>query len=107
LLFRSLLDLTWHLTLSGQRLAASSMVIGFVGVVLAIEGPAVFGLLRLGRHVDLQLRMRLLRKIPRLSDRYFQSRLISDMAFRVHSLHLLRELPDLAGHVVRLTSTLM
>ena len=35
-----------------------------------------------------------LRKIPRLPDRYFQSRPVSDMAERAHLLHRLRALPS-------------
>ncbi len=46
-------------------------------------------------------------KIPRLSDRYFQSRLISDMAFRAHALQMLRQLPELAGQFVRLGASLV
>ena len=38
--------------------------------------------------------MAFLRKIPRLDDRYFQSRLTSDMADRSHSVHRLRLVPD-------------
>jgi ATP-binding cassette subfamily B protein len=107
LLFRGLLDVTWHLTMTGQRLAACSAVIVFLAVLLVLEAPAVFGLLRLGRQLELPLRMRFLAKIPRLGDRYFQSRLIADMAFRVHSLHLLRDVPDLAGQFVRVCTTLL
>jgi ATP-binding cassette subfamily B protein len=45
--------------------------------------------------------MALLEKIPRLHDRYFQSRPISDMAERGHAIHQIRLLPRLAGLLVR------
>jgi len=45
--------------------------------------------------------MKFLTKIPRLSDRYFQSRPISDMAERSHSLHLLRVLPQLTANLLQ------
>ncbi|MEZ4339824.1 MAG: hypothetical protein R3B82_24650 [Sandaracinaceae bacterium] len=43
-----------------------------------------------GRHLEARLRVAFLEKIPRLGDRYFQSRPISDMAERGHSLHRAR-----------------
>lgn len=101
LLFSSLFDLARHLTSTGQRLGASGLVIVWLAGLLALEWPASIGLRRLGRQVDLRLRARFLLKVPRLSDRYFQSRLMSDMALRAHSLHLLRQLPDLAAQGVR------
>jgi ATP-binding cassette subfamily B protein len=47
------------------------------------------------------LRVAFLRKIPLLGDRYFQSRLKSDMAERSHSIHLIRRLPELGGQLLR------
>jgi len=107
LLFRGFLDLARHLNLSGQRLTALALMIAFLGGVLALEWPASLGLLRLGRHLELRLRLHFLRKIPLLSDRYFQSRLISDMALRAHMLQVLRQLPELAGMFVRLGASLL
>jgi ABC-type bacteriocin/lantibiotic exporter with double-glycine peptidase domain len=107
LLFRGFFDLARHLKLTGQRVGAITAMICFLGGLLALEWPAVTGLLRLGRHLEMRLRARILTKIPRLHDRHFQSRLISDMAFRAHTLQLLRQLPELAGHFVRLTASLV
>jgi ABC-type bacteriocin/lantibiotic exporter with double-glycine peptidase domain len=107
LLFRGLFDVARHLTLTGQRLGACTSVIVFLSGLLALEWPASRGLLRLGRHLELRLRNRFLWKIPRLSERYFQSRLISDMAFRAHTLHILRQLPELAGRFVRSAASLL
>src|SRR6266550_1795533 len=107
LLFRGFLDVARHLNLSGQRLAAFALMIGFLAGVLALEWPASLGLLRLGRHLELRLRLHFLRKIPLLSDRYFQSRLISDMALRAHMLQVLRQLPEVAGMFVRSGASLL
>src|SRR5262249_23537543 len=63
--------------------------------------PLASGLLRLGRRLEMRLRLAFVRKIPRLGDRYFQSRLKSDMAERSHSIHLIRRLPELAGQLLR------
>lgn len=105
-LFRGVLDVTRHLPMSGQRAAGFALIITFEMAVLVLEWSSVSGLLGLGRQLELGLRAGLLRKIPRLGDRYFQSRLVSDMAFRAHTLHLLRELPETVGRFVRLTATL-
>jgi ABC-type multidrug transport system fused ATPase/permease subunit len=106
LLFRAFFDLARHLKLTAERMAALAAMLVFLGALLALDWGAALYLLRLGRHLELRLRTRFQWKIPRLADRYFQSRLISDMAFRAHALHLLRELPDLAGRLVRLAASL-
>jgi ABC-type bacteriocin/lantibiotic exporter with double-glycine peptidase domain len=107
LLFRGFFDLARHLKLTGQRIGAITAMICFLGGLLALEWPAVTGLLRLGRQLEMRLRTRILMKIPRLHDRHFQSRLISDMAFRAHTLQLLRHLPEFAGLFIRLTASLI
>ncbi len=56
---------------------------------------------RAGARLEEQLRALFLRKIPRLRDRYFQSRPVSDMAERAHLLHRLRALPTLGGEIAR------
>ena len=57
--------------------------------------------LRAGRRLETRLRTAFLRKIPRLNDRYFQSRLISDMTQRAHDLRSLSSLPNLGTSFVR------
>jgi ATP-binding cassette subfamily B protein len=75
------------------------LLIALLGLAIAIAS----GLWRLGRHLEARLRMAFLQKIPRLSDRYFQSRLTSDMAERSHSVQALRLLPSLGGQLMRST----
>jgi hypothetical protein len=57
--------------------------------------------LRLGRHLETRLRLALLHKLPRLHDRYFQSRPISDMADRSHGIQVARGVPQLALQTVQ------
>ena len=45
--------------------------------------------------------MAFLEKIPKLGDRYFHSRLTSDMAERCHSINRIRHLPELGGRLMR------
>jgi len=97
LLFRGLLGLGRDLVLSGQRLGAIAAVLALLLLGLLLKYPLTAGLLRLGRKLECRLRLTFQAKIPRLGDRYFQSRLVSDMTERCHSVHRLRQLPELAG----------
>ena len=67
-------------------------------------GPAALKCLLEGFGIPVsygRLRLAFLTKIPRLGDRYFQSRLISDMAERAQSAQFLRQLPQMGGRFVR------
>lgn len=103
LLFRGLFDIGRELNLSGQRLGAILALVAFVTVLMLLEMPATGAVLRLGRGLETRLQMLFMRKIPRLGDRYFHSRLISDMAERSHSSHRVRLLPVLSALFLRIT----
>ena len=107
LLFRGLFDMGRHLQSTAERFAAIAALLIFLSTVLALDWPASLGLSRIGRQFELGLRARFLMKVPLLSDQYFQSRLISDMAFRAHWLRLLRQLPDTVGHVLSLVTSIV
>src|SRR5262249_36517375 len=106
LLLRGVLDLGRSLGLVEQRLLAVACFLGFGLVLLVLELRVAGGLVRLGRRLEVRLRAAFLDKLPRLHDRYLQSRPISDMAERSHALHQLRSLPSLAGQFLRATFTL-
>ena len=93
LLMRGIFDISAMLGMPGQRLAGVLALLAFSGVMLAIRVPIVSETLRHGRHLETRLRMALLEKLPRLNDRYFQSRPVSDMADRSHGIHLARSVP--------------
>jgi ABC-type bacteriocin/lantibiotic exporter with double-glycine peptidase domain len=95
LLFRGLFELASDLNLVSQRAIAFGALVSFVALLWAFELPIVGESLRLGRRLETRLRLQLMQKLPKLSDRYFQSRPVSDMAERSHSIYLLRSLPDL------------
>jgi ABC-type bacteriocin/lantibiotic exporter with double-glycine peptidase domain len=86
--------------LIGAGFPLAALIVFSAGLVL-LEIPLVSSLLRLGRHLEIRLRLAFLNKIPRLGDRYFQSRLKSDMAERSHSIHQIRRLPELGGQLLR------
>jgi len=107
LLWRGLVDLSRDLGLMHQRLGALGALCALLGVLLLLDLGNAAGLWRLGRHLEARLRLAFLEKIPRLGDRYFQSRPTSDMAERSHSVHRLRLLPDLGGQIIRLVAELL
>lgn len=90
---------------SGARLLAPLW--GLALSLLLLDWLSESGLLRLGRRLEAHFRRALAAKLPRLEDRYFGSRLVSDMAQRAHALHLLRGLPALAGQLLRASAGLM
>jgi ABC-type bacteriocin/lantibiotic exporter with double-glycine peptidase domain len=84
---------------AGRDLLAPA--IAFSVALLFLEIPLTTSLLRLGRRLEIRLRVAFLEKLPHLGDRYFQSRLKSDMADRSHAIHLIRRLPEMGGQLLR------
>ncbi len=101
LLFRGLFEIAKDLNLADQRLGAIVGLLVFISLLMLFEIPIVMESQRLGRLLENRLRMALLNKLPHLSDRYFNSRPISDMAERSHSLYLTRNLPGLGIQFVQ------
>ena len=93
MLLRGLLDLAAQLGGTGQRLAAAAAFLVFLLLRPAWDAAALRETQRLGRQLELRLRATLLARLPRLHDRYFQSRPISDMADRAHGLQIVRAVP--------------
>jgi ABC-type bacteriocin/lantibiotic exporter with double-glycine peptidase domain len=106
LLFRGLLDAGRALGTAPARAALAGGLMVLAAVLLAMDLSVSQGLRRMGRHLEARLRVAFLRKLPRLGDRYFHSRLTSDMAERAHAAHTLRILPELGGRVVRIGAEL-
>jgi ATP-binding cassette subfamily B protein len=107
LLLRGVIDAGRYLTTSGQRLAGVVTLVALLGVLLMLELPLALGTLHLGRRLELRLRLAFLDKIPRLGDRYFRSRLVSDMAQRCHGIHQVRTVPTLAVTLLRACAELL
>lgn len=102
LLFRGLFDLGRNLGLIEQRIGAMAALIIFSLGLLLLDLPLSAEILRIGRHLETRLRLAFLEKVPKLGDRYFRSRLISDMADRIHGSQALRTLPALGSRALRL-----
>lgn len=83
-----------------ERIRFFGGLIAFFIALLFLEFPAAAMTLRLGRNLETRLRIAFLEKIPQLSDRYFHSRLTSDMVSRAHDMRMLRSLPSLGRSIV-------
>jgi ATP-binding cassette subfamily B protein len=101
LLFRGAFDIGQRLAVFEQRLFAALGLLLLLVALSLIEWPVARGLWDAGRRLELRLRRAFLHKLPRLGDRYFQSRPISNMAESSHLLHWVRLLPGHGGQIVR------
>ena len=101
-LFQGLFELSRKLAPTEQRIGAMAALMAFAVALLLLEWPLASNALKMGRGLETRLRVAFLEKIPRLGDRYFHSRLISDMAERSHSAQTLRQLPQLGSRFLRL-----
>jgi ATP-binding cassette subfamily B protein len=102
LMFQGLLRISSSLGLVSQRFWAYAVLMAFVLFPLLLELPISSTILRLGRRLEARLRIAFLEKISRLGDRYFRSRLTSDMTYRAYDLRQLRSLPNIGISLVRL-----
>ena len=101
-LLQALLGIGRSLHLTEPRLELLGAVFVFTLLLLLLEFPIATTVFRMGRRLETRLRMAFLAKLPRLGDRYFHSRLTSDMTQRAHSLRQLRTLPNLGVRFLRL-----
>ena len=101
ILFRGLFEVGRELVTQGQRLGALGALLLLGAAMLLVELTTASALLRMGRKLECRLRAAFCFKIPRLGDRYLQSRPASDMAERSHNVHQLRQVPEMAGHFLR------
>jgi len=106
-LFRSLLGVGRELQVSGQRIAVVVAALGFQVFLLACQWLIATETRRYGRRLEVRWRVALHEKLARLADRYFRSRLTSDMAERAHSLHTLRVLPEATAQLILATLSLL
>ena len=54
----------------------------------------------LGRRLSTSMHARLLRKLPRMADGFFASRLVSDLAERGHAISQVREIPEVLRQIL-------
>ena len=101
-LLSGLPEVEQYLSESSHRFAAALAVLGFMLLVTIADIPLTYRALRLGSRLETRLRVAVMHKLPRLPDRYFRSRPVSDMAERAHMIQLVRVLPLFALSLLRL-----
>jgi ABC-type multidrug transport system fused ATPase/permease subunit len=103
LMLRAVLDLGRDLGTVRQR-ALGMLVLAAVALsLLLVQIPVSLGLLGVGRRLEVRLRKAYFEKLPKTEDRYFQSRLASDMASRCHAIQSMRTLPALVAQATTIT----
>jgi ABC-type bacteriocin/lantibiotic exporter with double-glycine peptidase domain len=81
-----------------------AFALGLTGFVLSLDWLMTNALLTLGRRIEAQLRRLFIYRIPLLGDRYFRSRLRSDMATRSHLMYQVHYFPETLGRILYLSS---
>jgi ABC-type bacteriocin/lantibiotic exporter with double-glycine peptidase domain len=94
-MLRAMLDLGRDLGTVGQRATGMLVLAAVALALLSMQIPISLGLLGIGRRLEVRLRKAYFEKLPKTEDRYFQSRLASDMASRCHNIQAMRTLPGL------------
>ena len=102
LVLRGVLEASFLLTLRSQRITGVAIFLTFAALMIVLEFGLSAAAQRMGRHLDTRLRIAFLSKIPRLGDRYFRSRLVSDMTMRAHELAMVRQFPLLGVRFLRI-----
>lgn len=92
LVFRYLLGFQAPTELSTYTLVLLAVLLPSLGALACTIGQTRFNQV-LGRQLETRLRTDLLRKLPRIRDDYFASRLVSDLAERGHAITQLRDAP--------------
>jgi ABC-type multidrug transport system fused ATPase/permease subunit len=100
LMLRAMLDLGRDLGTVEQRAAGLLVLVAVALALLGIQIPISIGLLGIGRRLEVRLRKAYFEKLPKTEDRYFQSRLASDMAARCHAIQAMRNLPLLIAQAI-------
>ena len=104
---RGLMDIHIWLVRDSLRVTLAVSILGFAVLLYLLETTLTTLSLRLGRRLETRLRIALLTKIPQIEERYFHSRLISDMAYRAYSLTQLHGYPGLGADLLRQVAQLL
>jgi ABC-type bacteriocin/lantibiotic exporter with double-glycine peptidase domain len=101
LVLRGLTSVSRSISWGPDRAGVLVVVILLLAFLLALEIPLSAAIQRIGRHLEAKLRVAYLAKLPQIGDRFFHSRLASDMAERVHVLHVVRRMPEVVVKLLR------
>jgi len=100
-ILRSLTELWRNPLLTQHRTAIVITLLLLSGLLLVLDIPSLAVVLRSGRRLETRLRLAFLQKLPRINERYFHSRLTSDMARRAHNIQSIRGISLLGFSLVQ------
>lgn len=100
-ILRSLTELWRNPVLTQHRTAIVVTLLVLSGLLLVLDIPSLAVVLRSGRRLETRLRLAFLQKLPQINDRYFRSRLTSDMARRAHNIQSIRGISLLGFSLVQ------
>ena len=83
------------------------LAFGLAGGALVLNWLTTDALLKLGQAIESRLRRLFMVRIPLLGDRYFRSRLRSDMAARSHLMYQVHYFPETLGRILFLSCELV
>jgi ABC-type bacteriocin/lantibiotic exporter with double-glycine peptidase domain len=92
MLYRGMLAFAEASSVRLQRAALLGALLVFAVTLLVLDAAIAAAVLRAGRRLEARLRIAFLRKLPRLTEAYLQTRLSSDLAERCHQVSALRRL---------------
>jgi ABC-type bacteriocin/lantibiotic exporter with double-glycine peptidase domain len=92
MLYRGMLAFAEASSVRLQRAALLGALLVFAVTLLVLDAAIAASVLRAGRRLEARLRIAFLRKLPRLTEAYLQTRLSSDLAERCHQVSALRRL---------------
>jgi ATP-binding cassette subfamily B protein len=84
-----------------------ALALGLTGLVLSLNWLMTNLWLRLGQNIEAQLQRLFMCRIPLLGDRYFRSRLRSDMAARSHLMYQVHYFPETLGRILFMSCELV
>jgi ABC-type bacteriocin/lantibiotic exporter with double-glycine peptidase domain len=94
-LLRAAFNAQSALSLPQQRLWGTAIYALLIVSLLAVEVSIASHVAKLGRSFELRCRLAILRKLPKLPDKYFRTRPMSDVTHRSQGLFSLRGLPSI------------
>ena len=80
---------------------------GLTCLALLLNWQTTHVLLKLGQGIEAQLRRLFMYRLPLLGDRYFRSRLRSDMAARSHLMYQVHYFPETVGRILFMSCELL
>ena len=83
-----------------QNAELIALAFGLTCIALALNWLSTNSLLKLGQEIESRLRRLFMYRIPLLGDRYFRSRLRSDMAARSHQMYQVHYFPETLGRIL-------